>query len=104
VKCHLRALLSYLKQIEFDIINITDEAHATAKIVVQNGIISDKNYNDSLHIALAITNGCDCLVSFNFKHLVNIKTIKGARAISNLRGYGNLDIISAVALIQKGEE
>ena len=97
-------LLNYLKQIEFDIIDITDEVHATAKSVIQNGVLSEKNYNDCLHIACAVSSGCDCLVSFNFKHLVNIKTIKGARAISNLRGYGNIDIISAVALIQKGDE
>ena len=97
-------LLDYLKQIEYDIIDITDEVNETAKSIVQNGVLSDKNYNDCLHIACAISNGCDCLVSFNFRHLVNIKTIKGARAISNLRGYGNIDIVSAVALIQKGDE
>ena len=97
-------LLDYLKQIDFDIINITDEVHTTAEAVVKNGIVSDKNYNDSLHIACAISNGCDCLISYNYKHLVNIKTIKGARAISNLRGYGNIDIVSAIALIQKGED
>jgi len=97
-------LLGYLKQIEFNIIDITEEVRATAKSVVQNGVLSDKNYNDCLHIACAISNGCDCLVSFNFKHLVNIKTIKGARAISNLRGYGNIDIVSAITLIQERDE
>ena len=97
-------LLNYLKQIEYDIIDITDEVHAIAKSITENGVLSDKHYNDCLHIACAVANGCDCLVSFNFKHLVNIKTIKRARAISNLRGYGNIDIVSAVALIQKGDE
>jgi len=97
-------LINYLKQIDFDIINITDEIHATAEVFVKNGIVTENNYNDSLHIACAVTNFCDCLVSYNFKHLVNIKTIKGARAISNLRGYGNIDIVSAISLIQKGED
>ena len=97
-------LLGYLKQIEFNIIDITEEVRATAKSIVQNGVLSDNNYNDCLHIACAISNGCDCLVSFNFKHLVNIKTIKGARAISNLRGYGNIDIVSAITLIQERDE
>ena len=97
-------LLGYLQQIEYDIIDITDDVHATAKSIVRNGVLSDKNYNDCLHIACAVSSGCDCLVSFNFKHLVNIKTIKGARAISILRGYGNIDIVSAAALIQMGDE
>jgi predicted nucleic acid-binding protein len=97
-------LLNYLKQISYDIVDITNEVHTIARLVIQNGILTDKNYNDCLHIACAISNNCDCLVSYNFKHLVNIRTIKGVRAISNLTGYGNIDIVSAVALIQKGDE
>jgi predicted nucleic acid-binding protein len=97
-------LLDFMKQVDYEIVEITDEIHATAKSIVRNGILSDKNYNDCLHIACAILSGCDCLVSFNFKHLVNIKTIKGARAISSLQGYSNIDIVPAVTLIQKGDE
>ena len=97
-------LLDCLKQIEYEIVDITDETHSISKSVVQNAILTDANYNDCLHIACAISNNCDCLVSFNFKHLVNIKTIKGVRAISNLQGYGNIDIVSAIALIQKEGE
>ena len=96
-------LLNYLSQIEYDIASINEEISAIAKLIIQNGILTEKSYNDCLHIALAISSGCDCLVSFNFKHLVNIRTMKGVRAISNLQGYGNIDIVSAITLIQKGD-
>ena len=97
-------LLGYLTQIEYTMIEITDEVQKIAQSVILNGVLTDKNYNDCLHIACAITSRCDCLVSYNFKHLVNIQTIKGVRAISNLHGNGNIDIVSAITLIQKGAE
>ena len=96
-------LLEYMNQIEYDIVPITEEIRAIAKSIIQNGILTEKSYNDCLHIACAISNGCDCLVSFNFKHLLNVRTIKGVRAISNLNGYGNLDIVAAYALLGKEE-
>ena len=97
-------LLEYLRHIEYDMAEITDEVHRIAESIILNGVLTDKNYNDCLHIAIAIANGCDCLVSYNFKHLVNIRTIKGVRAISNLHGNGNIDIVSAITLIQRGAE
>ena len=97
-------LLSDLNQIEYTIAEITDDVYKIAKSVVLNGVLHDRNYNDCLHIACAITCRCDCIVSYNFKHLVNIHTIKGVRAISNLHGNGNIDIVSAITLIQRGEE
>ena len=83
---------------------ITDDIHSIAESIILNGVLPEKNYNDCLHIASAIANACDCVVSYNFKHLVNIQTIKGVRAISNLHGNGNIDIVSAITLIQRGAE
>ena len=97
-------LLSNLGQIEYAISEVTEDVHKIAKSVVINGVLPEKNYNDCLHIACAITSRCDCIVSYNFKHLVNIQTIKGVRAISNLHGNGNIDIVSAITLIQRGVE
>ena len=62
-------------------------------------LISDKHKNDRLHIGTAIENNCDIIVSMNFKHLVNVATIRGIRAVSNLEGYGNIDIIQPLAMV-----
>ena len=100
----LNILLDFLKQIKYSVIEITDEVHDIAKSVIQNGILTEKNYNDCLHIGCAISSNCDIILSFNFKHMVNIHIIRGVRAISNLKGYKNMDIVQAIALIQKGDE
>ena len=45
----------------------------------------------------------DCIVSFSFKHIVNIKTIRGVRAITHLEGYKDIDIMNPSVLLG-GEE
>ena len=96
-------LENYLNQIDYEYSGITDEMKSIANMIIHNGILTQKSYNDCIHIACAIIRDCDCIVSYNFRHLKNVRTIHGVRAISNLFGYGNVDIFTAKELIQKGE-
>ena len=97
-------LLGFLSEIDYDIVPITSETERLAVKIISQGILTKKSYEDCLHIATALVNECNLLVSWNFKHLVNIKTISGVRAISNLEGYRNIDIVTPTFLIQEGEE
>lgn len=54
--------------------------------------------NDCQHIAAAVVTECNCIISWNFKHQRNIKTIHGVRAITNLTGYKPIDILSPTVL------
>jgi hypothetical protein len=39
-----------------------------------------------MHIATALLAKCDVIVSWNFKHIVNDKTIEGVKTISQTKG------------------
>ena len=41
---------------------------------------------------------------WNFRHLVNIQTINGIRAITNLQGYSPIDIVSPEMMFQEEED
>jgi hypothetical protein len=41
---------------------------------------------DALHVALALVARADALVSWNFKHLVQLRRIRGFHAVNVLRG------------------
>jgi len=56
------------------------------------GILTQKSFDDCQYIGAAVINECDCIISWNFKHIVNVKTIKGVRAITNLEGYKMIEI------------
>jgi len=101
----VRVLFEFLSEISYATVDVDVEVKKVAALVKTNGLlISDKCEADRLHIGCAVAHDCDVLVSFNFKHLVNVQTIKGVRAISNLCGYGNIDIMPAAMLIEKGED
>ena len=46
-----------------------------------------KSRDDALHIACAVIGKCDMLLSWNFKHLVRVKTNEGVRIVSAKLGY-----------------
>jgi len=98
----LNTLLGFIAQIKYETIGITAEAEHIASLVKKSELlISDKHQNDRLHIGCAFVSGCDIIVSMNFKHLVNVKTIRGVRAISNIAGYKNIDMLQPVALVDE---
>ena len=68
-------------------------------MILELKILTDKSKDDCFHIAAAMVTGCDYLLSWNFKHLVNIKTINGVRAIASLNGYSSIDIITPEFLL-----
>lgn len=84
-------------------VSINETIEYVAEQIVALGILTKKSLDDCIHIATAIVNSCDYIVSWNFKHMVNIKTIRGVRAITNLQGYQNIDIIQPTMLTQNEE-
>ena len=97
-------LLGFLAEIDYETISVTPEIERLAILIISHGILTKKSYQDCLHIATALVNDCNLLVSWNFKHLVNIRTINGVRAISNLEGYKSIDIVQPTLLIQEGDD
>ena len=96
----LNTLFDFLSEISYDTVEVNDEIKKIAEMVKTNQLlISNKHQGDRLHIGCAVVNGCDVLVSYNFKHLANVKTIKGVRGISSLAGYGYIEIMPAAMLI-----
>lgn len=93
-------LYDYLSDIDYTKLEINAEILELAQKIIDMGILRPKSFDDCQHIAVAVVNGCDCIISWNFKHIVNIKTIRGVRAIADLEGYKGIDIINPSALLE----
>ncbi len=96
-------LLAYLSKIEYETFEVTDEALRVAHQIISMDILTKKSFDDCQHIGVAVVNECDCIISWNFKHIVNIKTIRGIRAITNLDGYKPIEIWSPSVLLESEE-
>jgi len=49
-----------------------------------------------------LVSGCDILISWNFKHIVNARTIRGTKTTATENGYKDLMICTPTMLIEGG--
>jgi predicted nucleic acid-binding protein len=83
--------------IEF--IEITQDAVQLADAYIAEKVVGRTNRNDCLHIAVASVNRIDILVSWNFKHIVNIYRIRGYNSVNLRMGYPSLEIRSPKEIV-----
>jgi len=69
-------VIENLKPIDYEENSISAEMTSLAQKYMDNKIVSDNYYSDALHIAVATVLNVDVLVSWNFKHIVNLDMIK----------------------------
>ena len=100
----LKILLDYLNQIDYNIIETTEDTVELAGKFIDFGILKQKSFDDCQHIAAAILAGCDIFISWNFKHIVNVKTIRGVKIITTLEGYKDLLIYPPSVLIESEDD
>ena len=96
-------LIRHLNDVEYTLVEVSDDVLDIAEQLVSMKILPAKCYDDCQHIAAAVECGCDCIVSWNFKHIVNIRTIRGVRAITNLKGYKSIEILNPSMLLESEE-
>ena len=78
----------------FTVLPITDNSQELANHYIKNGIFPDKYSDDALHTALATTNQIGVLLSWNFTHLVKLKTRRMVALINTMYNYNPLEIIT----------
>lgn len=66
---------------------------------IKEGVLSEKWYDDALHVAIATVAECDVIVSWNFKHIVNFQKIPLFNAVNILNGYKEIAIHSPMEVI-----
>lgn len=90
----VKELVKSLRADLTEFIETTDEAVDLANEYVTEKVVGQTSYADCLHIAIATINRADFLVSWNFKHIVNIERIRGYNSINIKNGYKQLEIRS----------
>jgi predicted nucleic acid-binding protein len=76
----------------YQYLNLDEEAKSLAQSYIDEKALGKASLNDAYHIAIASVNRLDCLVSWNFKHIVNFDKIKLFNSINLKLGYPLIDI------------
>lgn len=75
------------------------EIKVLARKYMDANVIPPSEQVDALHIAVASAHKIDCIVSWNFRHIVREKVRLGVNYINNLSGYGTISILAPAELL-----
>jgi hypothetical protein len=90
---------SILDTIPYEKIDVTEAMSELTQKYMDEKIISGNYRSDALHIAVATVSGVDVLVSWNFKHIVNLNRIKLFNSVNLKEGYNLLEIRTPLEVI-----
>ena len=76
------------------------EAEELAERYIKEGIIPERYRGDALHVAVAVINGIDAIVSWNFEHIVKLRTRIMVNGVNRLLGYHEIEICSPEEVIE----
>lgn len=83
-----------LAKYDVEFLPFSDETEKIANIYIREKVIPAKYLPDAVHIATASIHNIPVLVSWNFEHIVKLKTKVEINRINRERGYPQIDISS----------
>jgi len=90
----VRELLDELPAESVEYAALDEESIALANAYLQDGAVAESSLADARHIAIATVARVDVLVSWNFKHIVNLNRIRRFNAVNLKTGYAPIEIRS----------
>ncbi len=90
----VRRHLSKVPPAHVEAVQLSMESRELGEAYISEGVIPAKLRADAQHIGIATVARVDVLVSWNFKHIVNLRRIHGFNSVNLRRGYPLLEIRS----------
>ena len=90
----VRRVLASVPAGHIEVVRLTPGAADLARRYLAEGILKANMLADAQHIAMATVANVDALVSWNFKHVVNLPRIHGYHSVNATLGYPTIEIRS----------
>jgi len=87
----------------FKILEETDESLELSNAYINNEAIPIKYRDDARHIAIGVYNEIDYIVSWNYRHMVNINVQRLINSANLKMGYSTIEIVSPEEVTGYGE-
>ncbi len=91
-ECKRELLFKYINDIQVEYISNMQESIDLAEDYINYTVLTEKSLIDCQHIALASIYDCNYIVSWNFKHMANINTMRKVNAVNVMKGYREMGI------------
>ncbi len=88
----VRRRVASVPEAHIETLQLDAESRELAEAYVVAGVLTAKMRADAQHIAMATVGRADVLVSWNFKHVVNLQRIHGYNSVNLRKGYPMIEI------------
>ncbi len=97
---HYEKFKLLLSTFDYNEIFESEESKKLALQYLDKKVISNKYFEDARHVAIVSCFKIDFIISWNFKHLVNINRIREFNAVNIRMGYSTIDIRTPKEVIE----
>jgi hypothetical protein len=94
---------SALADMTVEYIGQNEEAERLSALYVEIGGLPPKSAKDATHIAVATVSMCDIVLSWNFRHIVNLRAMTAVEAVNIKEGYKPIRILSPAMILEERE-
>ncbi len=101
-KIHL-SLQNRIAETGFIVLEETEDSVILADAYLGDGAIPEKYRDDARHISIGVIHDLDYIVSWNYKHMVNIAVRRLVNSVNLRMGYNPIEIISPEEVTGDGE-
>jgi predicted nucleic acid-binding protein len=98
----VRELLDLLPDDSVESVEFTDSARKLAELYISAGVVGRSTVLDAQHIATATLHRVDVLVSWNFRHIVNLARIHAFNSVNLREGFPLLEIRTPKEVLEYG--
>jgi len=83
----------------FPVLFLTDDVEGLANEYVHYGAVPEGYFEDAYHIAVAVINEMDCILSWNFRHIVRRKTRDLVKMVNTVNAFRHIEIMTPAELL-----
>lgn len=86
-------VLEVLESVRPTLLEVTIECYELARYYITSGILAARKMEDALHVAIATVHEMDVLVSWNHRHMANVRKTEQYRGANLMQGYSKTPLI-----------
>jgi len=90
----VKSALTRVPSDNIEYVSLNEESITLANAYLKEGVVAEGSLSDARHMAIATVERVDILVSWNYKHIVNINRIRLLNSVNLKLGYPVIEIRS----------
>ena len=91
-----------IKNTSFKILFENDDCVKLVNEYMKKKIVPQKYRDDARHIAVAVINNMDIIVTWNCRHMANVENKRIINAVNVILGYKQIDIVTPLEVVGYG--